>query len=425
MQSIAIIIPTRDRTDRLALTLDQLARLWRSPSQLSSVRLHAIVIDNASAAPIKPGDLPFETTVRRLELNEGSAARNVGVAIADPSCEWVVMLDDDSAPVDLGFISRLDRQPANVAAVSADLWLPGLRRRETGGLPEVFIHCGVAIRRRAFLEVGGLDPTFESHADEYDLAARMIGAGYKVAHDPWFRVEHRTTPAEFSRGLSNNGDAALSKLVRNNGWLIERYAPDECRRERWREVRARYRERASQTGARQSLAFGLQQYRQSRASQTRTPLNQAQFDRFTGLSHARQSLHDAWQRQPFATARIVDPGRNAWAVRHALSELGVRELTDRDSHTPDALVIGTMAPGPMLDAFERRQAIAIMRGMKHGVDGPQLIAPWQAIMNRQRPLHAADALRGMMEVNPSADRHAATSAGSPPFATLNPRRATA
>lgn len=87
------------------------------------------------------------------------------------------------------------------------------------------------------------------------------------------------------------------------------------------------------------------------------------FDRFTGLAHVRE----AHARSPMLAAStrvtVVNEGKNAWVVRQALQELSV-ELVD-DEGAADVLVVGTLSPGPMLDAWEQRSI------------GPQpMIAPW-------------------------------------------------
>ena len=94
---------------------------------------------------------------------------------------------------------------------------------------------------------------------------------------------------------------------------------------------------------------------------------EALWDRFTGLAAARRTLLAAYVEAPFATAAIVDEGKNAWAVARALGELGVRLTAETDD--AEALVIGTLSPGPMLDAFERR-----LHGGRPG--GRRVLMPW-------------------------------------------------
>ncbi len=401
---ISYVIPTRDRPERLLKTLEALGALPGHGPAAGAHRARAphtpgevIVVDNASREPARiPAILPNGLLVRliRRETNEGASSRNTGVAAADERSEWVVMLDDDSYPTDTGFVRRLSRMDREVAAVAADIYLPGLSQRESGGLPEVFVGCGVAIRRKVYVDLGGYDSAFGYYAEEYDLAARMIHAGYRVAFDPWFRVEHHKVQA------GRDMDVMLARLVRNNGWVMERYAPESMRRPMLRDLRRRYRAIARKENAIEGYAAGLLELKHTIRRQDRRPMPRELFERFMGLSYAREALNAAMAQQPFATAQIVDEGKNGWVVRRALDELGVRVLnapplatqssvlSRQPSSPPDALVIGTMSPGPMLDAYERRTAMPVQRG-------PRVIAPWRAVTVRAvpRPLEVLTADR--------------------------------
>lgn len=378
---ITYILPTRDRPERLTLTLAALGNLKGHPASAPGDPGEVLIVDNASKFPATaPDKLANGLRVRVLhrQTNEGAASRNTAVANADPRSEWVVMLDDDSYPCDTGFIRRLGKAPADVAAVSADIYLPGMARRESGGLPEVFIGCGVAIRRQVFIELGGYDPAFNYYAEEYDLAARMILAGYRIAFDPWFRVEHHKV------ATNRDMNTIMARLVRNNGWVMQRYAPDDpptMRRDQIREQRRRYRQISIKEDGLRGFGEGLAELRRTIRGQKRAPMTRALFDRFTGLAYAREALQAAYSQKPFRTVQLVDEGKNGWVVRKALAELGVLVLPNAD-----CLVIGTMSPGPMLDAFERRTLLNPAGSRE------RIIAPWIAIS--RKPAAGSDILTG-------------------------------
>lgn len=355
---ISYVIPTHNRPERLAKTLRAIAELGDHGACSGA---EVVVVDNASDKPACAGPLASGVPVRvvRLEKNIGAAARNIGVHASDPGSAWIVMLDDDSYPADLAFTRTLARVHADILAVSADIRLPRLRRRESGGLPEVFIGCGVAIRREAFLQSGGYDASFHYYVEEYDLAARLMLAGGRVLFDPSFHVQHHKDVEGRDFGV------IVSRLVRNNGWVAQRYAPEEARREELREVRRRYRAIAEKEDAVRGFATGLVELKSTLRQQARAPLSRDLWDRFTGLSHAREAIHASWKRQPFRTAAVVEEGKNAWAARQAIEECGVHLADERDAQ---ALVIGTMSPGPMLDARERRGKVDL--------EGRRVIAPW-------------------------------------------------
>lgn len=363
---IAYVLPTRNRPERLARTLDALGALG-AHAHVGGAEV--IVVDNASDPPARvPARLASGVPVRlvRREGNEGAAGRNVAVAAADPACDWVVMLDDDSHPMDAGCLRVLALAPPDVGAVAADIRLAS-GWRESGGLPEVFVGCGVAIRRRLFEDLGGYDPSFNYYAEEYDLAARMLLAGFRVVFDPWFRVLHHKD------ALRRDMDLITARLVRNNGWVIQRYCPGPLRRDELRRARRRYRWIGRKENGLRGYAQGLVELRRTIRAQRRTPMSPALYDRFTGLAHARAGLAAAWGERRFDTAAIVDEGRNAWAVRQALVDLGVR-VVDADQ-APDAVVIGTLSPGPMLDAFEKRVARRLP-------GDPRVLMPWTPVQER-------------------------------------------
>lgn len=335
--SVAYVLPTRDRATTLARTLHALGSLPRHDAEV-------IVVDNDSAVSVvAPSRLDngIPTRVIRMDHNAGAAARNAGAQAA--SAKWVVMLDDDSRPTSTRYLDVLPAAPSGVLAVTADIHLTrGVR--ESGGLPEVPVGCGVAYRRDAFLDLGGYDAAFGYYAEEYDLAARILLAGGRVAFDHRFTVEH--DKAQAGRDM----DRILARLIRNNGWVMQRYAPSNERRARLRSDRRRYRTIAGREDAIDGFTKGLLELRATRAIQSRSPLPPALWDRFTGLAHARAAIARALEHKHFGSAAVVAEGKNAWAIRRALAEAGVRLVGPRGAAT---LVVGTLSPGPMLDAAQQ------------------------------------------------------------------------
>jgi GT2 family glycosyltransferase len=357
---ISYVIPTRDRPRRLKDTLLAIEALGDHRALGGA---EVIIADNDSAERlVLPKRLAGSIAVRELRLpaNIGAAARNEAAKVSDPASEWLVMLDDDSHPLDLGFAASLAAQPADVAALAADIHLAS-GVRESGGLPEVFIGCGVAVRRGVFLALGGYDPAFGYYAEEYDLAARMLLAGRRVVFDPAFRVLHAKDTA------NRSFDLIAARLVRNNGWVAQRYAPEGRRLPELRALRRRYRTIAAKEHALRGFGRGLAELRATLRRQPRTPMSEELWDRFTGAAAARRTLLAAYAARPFATAAIVDEGKNVGVIVAALDSMGVR-LTG-EGEDAEVAVIGTMSPGPMLDAFERR--------VKHRYPGaPRVIMPW-------------------------------------------------
>ncbi len=371
---ISYIVPTRDRHSDLARTLGAIGRLVEhDESSEHHEPGEVVVIDNNSRhTPVAPRRLPNGVRVKIIMLdgNLGAASRNVGADRAHPDSDWLVMLDDDSHPLDGRFIATLRSAPADVGIVTADIHLPAQNRREDGGLPEVFVGCGAAIRRELLDKAGGYDANFEYYVEEYDLSARTIALGYRVMFEPRFRVDHHKSPG------GRDMNRIVSLLLRNGSWVMQRYAPEADRREQLREIRRRCRLIADLEQARDGYIRGLGLVRETLREQARAPMSREHFDRFTGLWHAREALQRAHENERFANAAVVARGKNAWVVDRALAELGVDLVPVEQA---EALVIGTMSPGPMLDALGKFQG----RG--------RVIAPWSTAeaartrLNRPRP----------------------------------------
>jgi len=373
---LTYLLPTLNRSQRLRQTLEEIGSL--------SIAAHGaiggaevIVIDNASDqldsslrqsraggnpeacgealdSPLRSNGMPLR--VIRLPHNIGAAARNIGAQHANG--DWIIMLDDDSFPLNTNHIEVLLNADDDIAAIGADIVLPD-GSRESGGLPEVFIGCGVAIRRQAFLDVGGYDRSFDYYAEEYDLCAKLILGGWQIAHDRRFRVRHEKTAD------GRNMDRILHRLVRNNGWVAQRYAPDNCRSEELAEIVSRYARIAMKENAACGFATGMEDLLQTLRGQPHRGMTTEQFDRFTGLTQVRNMVLD-WSLGCDGSSAIalVDEGKNAWVIRQALRENDF-QIVENESDA-DALMIGTLSPGPMLDAFERRSAL-----------GQPVLLPWQ------------------------------------------------
>lgn len=369
---ISYLLPTHNRPERLCATLNALGQL--SAAKHEAIEgAEVIVVDNASSPPIHLPDRlenGFAVRVIKLSRNHGAAARNVGVHEARG--EWIVMLDDDSYPLNDQHIDVVLHADADVAAIGAEIMLPdGLR--EAGGLPEVIIGCGTVLRRKAFLSVGGYDPAFDYYVEEYDLCARLLRSGWRIVHDCRFQVHH----AKSAAGRDMN--RIVHRLVRNNGWVIQRYAPQAYRTRELHQTIERYARIAVKEQAAHGFADGVAELLQTLQHQPAETLQQELYDRFTGLAHVRAELaqHAEWLGGGVRVA-IVNEGKNAWAVRQVLDELGAQIVVEREA---DALVIGTLSPGPMLDAWTQQ------RQRRCGDDRPVLL-PWQPVRWRQAVHHA-------------------------------------
>lgn len=398
------IIPTRNRPEVLLATLTQLRQLHDAPDAPAA---EVVLIDNASERPLAACRLR-EALGARVSLsvlyhkaNAGAASRNIAAAAADGRSRWLVMLDDDSAPLDLGFVPLLTEAAADVSAIAAEIWLPpqgGRPRREAGGLPEVFIGCGVAIRRECFLSLGGYDSSFNYYAEEYDLAARIIAAGGRVCLDRRFRVMHRKVTAGRDMNL------ILRRLVRNNGVVAVRYAPAAEFLPAMAETLTRYAGIAIKEDAMEGYLLGVAELAARLWRQRRTPLTREQWDRFTGLAAVREVARALRQTGETRVA-LIAMGKNQWAVQRAVAEAGLMCVSPAAAGAAPRLV-AALSPGPAWDAADAAQFLPNRQGSGGQVSVPFLAA---GVLTAQESVSPANRQRVADESNTAdspGDSHA-------------------
>jgi hypothetical protein len=152
---------------------------------------------------------------------------------------------------------------------------------------------------------------------------------------------------------------------------MQRYAPEPMRVAQLHETIGRYAQVAVRERAAEGFARGMATLLETIGHQPRRPLDELRFDRFTGLARVREVLTGVGG---IAGARVavVDGGKNRWAVERGLREHGARIVTaERDA---EWLAVGTLSPGPLWDAWERRAA-----------RGEPLLPPWIGDVDAVRP----------------------------------------
>lgn len=352
---ISFVIPTRNRSQTLDHTLKQLAML--DPADLGGSS-ELIVIDNGSD---DPGDLPTSLSdsikIRQviLDSNLGAGARNIGVEHAKG--EWIIMLDDDSNLMPGHVSSYLDQVESSYAAIGGEILLPS-GKHEAGGLPEVIVGCGCMFLRDAFLQVGGYDTTFGYYAEEYDLCAKLIGAGYQIKHTNAVRFEHRKSQ------VGRRMDEILFRLVRNNGWVFERYAPSDVRESAINEMVDRYEQIAVVENATAGFERGLKNFKETRVDQQSSPMSQLQWARFVGGHAMQESLVPALSQISPSLVTVVGEirGKGLNQIHRVIESCGHQVNVNLHENPSDVQVIGSLSPGPMSDAI---------------LEHPGAIPPWE------------------------------------------------
>jgi len=344
---ISFIIPTRNRSQELKYSLNELSQI---DTESLGDNPELILVDNGSRVPIDmPDVLPngIRVVCIRVETNLGAGARNLGVHQAQG--DWVIMLDDDSHLCRESNIAYLDQVDPNVAAVGGEIWLPD-GSHEAGGLTEVVVGCGCAFRKNAFLQVGGYDNRFGYYAEEYDLCAKLIAKGYEVHHSKMLQFKHRKS----SNGRDMN--EILYRLVRNNGWVIQRYAPDQYREHALESMKKRYKQVAIIENALDGYQRGMFELDETISNQVESTLSTNQWARFTGAKVVYQVLSELKEQTELRILKIVGQphGKGLETILRIAVELDFEIATpDFDDCTTKAIeVVGTLSPGPIADTLK-------------------------------------------------------------------------
>jgi cellulose synthase/poly-beta-1,6-N-acetylglucosamine synthase-like glycosyltransferase len=208
--AISVVIPTRNRADRLPRLIGALeAQDFDQPYEV-------VVVDDGSldSTPAVVARLAAETSVPlnaiRLAVSRGpAAARNAGwraaaaplVAFTDDDCvpepRWLrtLVIGLDRADVVQG---RTELDPAQDANRGPFSHFVGVTE-ETG----FYETCNIAYRRRVLEEVGGFDETFRyPFGEDTDLAWRVKAVGGQTLFAPEALVLHDIIPLTYGEHLA-------------------------------------------------------------------------------------------------------------------------------------------------------------------------------------------------------------------------------
>jgi GT2 family glycosyltransferase len=262
MNSLSVVIPTKDRSVALGRTLAAL-----EAQETGEARVEAVVVDNGSSDDtverLRAHRSP-RVPLRVVEHPEGgpAAARNAGAAVAGG--EVLLFLGDDTEPdgpdllrahLDLhaarpeeayGVLGRIVWSPRNPVT-------PFMRWLENGGpqfhygeidpgpvdAATYFYSSHASIKRSMFERVGGFDARFPAAAvEDTELGVRLADAGLELDYHPELLVlhDHPTTAAQsLRRSIAVGRSAALYNRLRPERPHAGVQAPHGLR---WSAVRA-------------------------------------------------------------------------------------------------------------------------------------------------------------------------------------------
>jgi hypothetical protein len=284
----------------------------------------------------------------------------------NPRTRWCLMLDDRTAPVverPDQMLDALDDWEPDVGVVAADIYekLPGQPpRRGRGGLPEVVRACAYAIRADALPCFDAMSVDFHGFASELDLSAAAMRAGLRTAFDARLLAIRRVPePASDTRHLGR--------------WLMDRLrfvhaaAPHAQRRETISLMLQIALRRSGRWIGEHDFAT-WERVVEERLEQSPTslqpPLTPAQWDRLIGLASAREAIA-AHVRAGRTRIAIIEEGDDAPLIQRALRDAGATLVAPDDR--PQAMVLGTLEPGVLLDAMFR---------LGEKKRGSAIIPPW-------------------------------------------------
>ncbi len=219
--SVTVGIATKNRPEALL-------RCLRSLRLLHGLAAEAVVVDDASDAPVEAPvraalgvDLPLEVRFIRHDASLSLAACRNRIA-REAATPWVLNLDDDAFVVTREAVETavrvLEADPA-VAAVAfaqcddAGVAYPPSAQPLPVGFPAyaaTFIGYAHLLRRDAFLGVGGFRERLGINGEEKELSLRLLDRGWRVVYLPGARIGHVADQA------GRDARRYLHQTVRNN-----------------------------------------------------------------------------------------------------------------------------------------------------------------------------------------------------------------
>jgi GT2 family glycosyltransferase len=249
---VAVLIVNWNAGAYLPAALAALQKQRRPPDRI-------VVVDNASTdGSREPVSRVPGVELIALDRNVGFAAGNNIAAAAVEDCDWLAFLNPDAFPEPewLARLVRATEEHPGIAMFASELRLASDPSRLDGagdayhvsGLPwriahgdraatddaephEVFSPCAAAamVRRDAFDEVHGFDPSFFCYLEDVDLAFRLRLRGHRCLYIPGAVVRHvgsATTGTRSAFAIYHGHRNLVWAWVKNvPGWRLWLYAP--------------------------------------------------------------------------------------------------------------------------------------------------------------------------------------------------------
>lgn len=321
---LSYIIPTHNRCDVLHHTLGQIAANTPLPRDSYEVW----VVDNAST----DGSLRMlarqhaHVRVIALDRNDGACTRQD--AVAHVAGDVLAFLDDDSYPMAGTISAALSHFCANArtACVTGPVVLPD-GSREASAYPVVPIACGMLVRREAMIATGGFTRAFVRQAEEFDLAFKLLKAGWAVDRIEAARFHHNK-PA----GARASADV-LRLDLRNNLIVLDRHVPEPLRSLLRGDWIQRYTAYASAVGRPEIAEAAIVEADMwKHRDETHTPASDAVLELMFQLEHQRQCVSRWAATQNVRQVILAGFGKNLLATWQACDAANISVLAVADNH---------------------------------------------------------------------------------------------
>ena len=215
--TVAICIATHNRRDDLENTLSVLDELDPQPAEV------LITADGCVDGTVEwvRTHYPQHRLIVNDQAQGSTGSRDTMFRLA--TSDIVLILDDDSHPVETDFLAHLPRLFAAYprAAVFSfpqrtDEFPESLQTTDFGPsyFAGTYVNCASAIRRSVFLDLGGYPAEFRIAYDEPDFALRCTAAGWQVRHETSLTIRHHYS------GVMRNGLRMHQIHARNELWSV-------------------------------------------------------------------------------------------------------------------------------------------------------------------------------------------------------------
>lgn len=232
---VSVIVPTRNRADKLARCLE-------SVYQTDYPRIEVLVVDDASKTPVEQAlsrKFPNAKFIRNPSRRLLSCSRNSGAAASVG--EYLFFLDDDNVVDPLAISAMVDCFDSAKVAIACPViyyladphkvWTSYIEKGRFPGfyplhtdLPRATMdtfsfHNSFMVRKSVFEETGGFDcANFPMRFSEVDFAHRLHSKGYRAVVNPAAKVWH-----DLGWSLVHIDSARAYYTERNRIIVIKRY----------------------------------------------------------------------------------------------------------------------------------------------------------------------------------------------------------